>query len=110
MRRGTESYSGHRWNVLRINGRNIELQLYVTPVEESIEAYDSVLGTLPDSALCRPTVNILHVRFTVRQNWDCRECLAHEKLNAAETKLSRYGDKPEEQKLYEEDFLVVSDG
>ena len=31
----------------RINGRNIELQLSVTPVEESIDAYDSVLGTLP---------------------------------------------------------------
>ena len=34
----------------RINDRNIELQLSVTPVEESIEAYDSVLGTLPDSS------------------------------------------------------------
>ena len=35
--------------MLRINDRNIELQLSVTAVEESIEAYDSVLGTLPDS-------------------------------------------------------------
>ena len=40
-------------------------------------------------------------------------CFVHERFNAAETKLSRYGDKPEEQKLHEEDFLlilVVSDG
>ena len=34
----------------RINDRNIELQLSVTPVEESIDAYESVLGTLPDSS------------------------------------------------------------
>ena len=44
--------------MLRINGRNIELQLYVTPVEESIEAYDSVLGTLVAPLNVKTTLNV----------------------------------------------------